>query len=163
MKIGMRGNIPNVFEPDVPPDVQTHLEEFLSHYRPHLPHASDDPHVFLSRAGTEMNPKDLLANLKGHVSRHTGKRFFTHLVRSLFSTYHLTHGMDINSVAYAMNDTPQSVLKAYNQLQADTHRPIIHAANQQVLSNGNSHVLTPPVIPTIPKPLKISPDQLVLI
>jgi hypothetical protein len=162
MKIGMRGTEPNVFEPDVPPEVAVHLDEFLSHYRHHLPNAASDRHVFLSIRGTPMSEANLLATLKGHVARFTDKAFYTHLARSLFSTYHLTHGMDINSVAYAMNDRPQSVLKAYNELMADTHRPIIAEANRQALANGHQR-LTPPIIPVATKPKLINPDQLTLI
>ena len=97
-----------------------------------------------------------------HVNRFTGKHLYTHLFRSLFSTHHLSHGMDINSVAYAMNDTPQSVFKAYNELMADTHRPIIADANRQALANGHKP-LTPPMIPVTPKPKKTNPDQMNLI
>lgn len=165
MKISHRGRGKeiNVFEADVPPDVAVHLDEFLSIYRPLLKNAATDRHVFLSNKGAQMTTQGLLLQLKVHVSRHTGKRLYTHLLRSLFSTYHLTHGMDINSVAYAMNDTPQSVLKAYNQLQAETHRPIIADANQRALANGHKP-LTPPVIPVTPKRLKpMDPDQMNLI
>jgi hypothetical protein len=90
------------------------------------------------------------------------EHLYTHLLRSLFSTHHLSRGVDINSVAYAMNDTPHSVLKAYNELMADTHRPIIADANRQALANGHKP-LTPPKIPVIPKPRKTDPDQMNLI
>jgi hypothetical protein len=164
MKIGRRerGTQVNVFEPDVPADVTEHLNEFLSTYRPHLPNASTDRHVFLSQSGRPMKPSGLRTQLAAHVHRYTGKRMYTHLLRSLFSTHHLGHGMDINSVAYAMNDTPASVLKAYNQLVADTHRPIIAEANRQALANGHKP-LTPPLIPVIPKPRPTNPDQIPLL
>ena len=164
MKIGERGRRRevNVFESDVPPDVAVHLEEFLTSYRPHLKNADTDAHVFLSRYGTPLTYKNLWRQLRAHVYRYTDKRLYTHLLRSLFSTHHLSHGMDINSVAYAMNDTPASVLKAYNELMADTHRPIIADANRQALANGHKP-LTPPVIPITPKPLKTDPDQINLI
>jgi integrase len=162
MKVGMRGTEVNVFEPDVPPEVAVHLEEFLSSYRPHLKNAASDRHVFLSKGGKPMTREVLLLRLQTHVKRHTGKNIYTHLFRSLFSTHHLSHGMDINSVAYAMNDTPQAVLNAYNELMADTHRPIIADANRQALANGHKP-LTPPTIPITPKPRKTDPDQMNLI
>ena len=56
-----------------------------------------------------------------------------------------------------MNDTPHSVLKAYNELMADTHRPIIANANRQALANGHKP-LTPPIIPVTPKPMKSNLD-----
>ena len=43
-------------------------------------------------------------------------------------THHLTNGVDINSIAYAMNDRPETVLANYNELMADKHRPIIHTS-----------------------------------
>jgi hypothetical protein len=92
----------------------------------------------------------------------TDKHLYTHLLRSLFSTHHLSRGVDINSVAYAMNDTPHSVLKAYNQLMADAHRPIIADANRQALANGHKP-LTPPNIPVIPKLKPTDPNQIPLI
>lgn len=165
MKIGRRGPRVNVFEPEVPVEVAPHLDEFFSRYRPHLPNAARDRHVFLSMRGTPLTVSGLSNQLKWHVNRFTDRYIYTHLLRSLFSTHHLSHGMDINSVAYAMNDTPASVLKAYNELMADTHRPIIADANRQALAHGHKP-LTPPVIPLPPKPpkpAKADPDQLRLL
>jgi hypothetical protein len=108
---------------------------------------------------------DLLTRLKVHTYRYTGKRLFTHLLRSLFMTHHLTNGVDINSIAYAMNDTPETILANYNELLADKHRPIIRDANRRALANSNGHSLTPPVIPVTPKspkPMKTDPDQIPL-
>jgi site-specific recombinase XerD len=116
----------------------------------------------LSQQGTQITRENLLLQLKVHVNRYTDKHLYTHLLRTIFSTHHLSHGMDINSVAYAMNDTPHSVLKAYNQLMADTHRPIVNDANRAALANGHKP-LTPPKIPIIPKPMKTDPDQMNLI
>jgi hypothetical protein len=165
LKVGMRGPDPNVFEPDVPPEVSGHLDEFLSHYRPHFKHAAQDRHVFLSMGGRPLTISGLANQLKWHVNRFTGRYLYTHLVRSLFSTHHLSHGVDINTVAYAMNDTPASVLKAYNQLHAETHRPIIAAANRRALAQGDK-LLTPPVIPTAPnapRPRSIASEQRTLL
>ena len=163
MKVERRGNAINIFEPDVPVEVMDHLDEFLSNYRPLLKNAATDRHVFLSRTGGPMTRNDLLKKLTIHVARYTDKRLYTHLLRSIFSTYHLSHGMDINSVAYQMNDRPQAVLNAYNKLMAGTHRPIVADANRAALANGHKP-LTPPLIPLIPKAPKPSdPDQIPLI
>jgi hypothetical protein len=145
LKIGQRGTEINVFEPEVSADVVPMLEEFLDRHRPHLPNAARDPHVFLSYVGNPLTPEDLLRMLSGHVLRYTGKRLYTHLLRSIFSTYHLTHGVDINSVAFAMNDTPKTVLQTYNQIHADRHIRIIADANQRALAHG-PQTLTPPVV-----------------
>ena len=166
MKIGQRRGTPNIFEPDVSPDVAPALEEYLDHYRPQLPRASEDRHVFLSRCGYPLNPDTLRAILQNHVYRYTGKRLYTHLLRSLFISHHLTNGVDINSVAFALNDTPATVLKSYNELMEEKHRPIIYEANQRALANGHGHILTPPAIPVSPKPPRtpaVDPEQLTLI
>jgi hypothetical protein len=77
-------------------------------------------------------------------------------------THHMTAGVDLNSIAYAMNDMPLTTLNNYNELMADKHRPIIADANRQALANGHNP-LTPPIIPVTPKPPKIDPDQMNLI
>jgi hypothetical protein len=163
IKIGERRGTPNVFEPDVSPDVAPYLEEYLDHYRPKFPRAAEDPHVFLSKYGNPLIPDHLLSNLRAHVYRYTGKRLYTHLLRSLFISHHLTNGVDINSVAFALNDTPATVLKSYNELMEEKHRPIIYEANQRALSHSNGHVWTPPHIPIIPKPKPTDPDQMALL
>jgi hypothetical protein len=154
MKIGMRRSEMNVFDPDVPPEVAVNLEEFLLKFRPLIKNADQDQHVFLSSDGGPLSTRNLRERLSTYVMRYTNKHIYPHLLRSLFSTYHLTHGVDINSVAYALNDTPKSVLGFYNELIADTHRPIVADANRQALTNGNAQALTPPVILVIPKPLR---------
>lgn len=166
LKIKQRGGDVNVFEPDVSPDVVPYLEEYLAHFRPHLPNSAHDRHVFPNQFGRPLTHGDLLTRLKVHTYRYTGKRLFTHLLRSLFMTHHLTNGVDINTIAYAMNDTPETVLANYNELMADKHRPLIHDANQRALTKGHGHGLTPPVIPLAPKvpqPKPADPRQMVLI
>ena len=39
-------------------------------------------------------------------------------LRTIFTSSMLSSGMDINSVAYGLNDNPATVLRAYNELQA---------------------------------------------
>jgi hypothetical protein len=160
LKIKQRGGEANVFEPDVSPDVVRYLEEYLNHFRPLLPNSAHDRHVFPNRFGRPLTPGDLLTRLKVHTYRFTGKRLFTHLLRSLFMTHHLTNGVNINTIAYAMNDTPETILANYNELMANTHRPMIHDANRRALIQSNNLVLTPPNIPVIPKLLKKDPAQM---
>jgi hypothetical protein len=162
MKIDTHGGEINVFEPDVDPDVAPYLEEYLEHFRPQIPGASRSRHVFPNRFGRPLTDNDLLTRLQVHVYRYTSKRLFTHLLRSLFMTHHLTNGVDINSIAYAMNDMPATVLENYNEMMADKHRPIIHNANLQALANRHKP-LTPPNIPVTPKPRKTDPDQMSLL
>ena len=166
MKIGARGGQPNIFEPVIDDDIVAALEEYLTQYRPLIPNAATDDHVFLTERGGRLSKAALLWRLRVHTYRFTSKRLYTHLLRSLFSSHHLSHGVDINSVAYALNDTPKTVLTAYNQLHAEKHRPIIQEANRRALTNGHGQVFTPPVIPLTPKPPRVAPvnpDQLSLL
>jgi Phage integrase family len=157
LKVGTRehGAKVNVFTPDVSPDVVPWLEEYLQNYRPNLPNAAHDPHVFLSRCGRPLTLQTLNDRLRTNVYRYTGKRLYPHLLRSIFVSQHLTHGVDINSVAHGLNDTPATVLAAYNELQADKHRSILQAANQRALATGQeTYTLTPPAIPLVPRDLR---------
>jgi integrase len=152
LKIGVRGGQPNVFEPMIDHDIVPALEEYLRQYRPAIPNAARDDHVFLTERGGRLTKGALLARLQVHVYRYTGKRLYTHLLRSLFSSHHLSNGVDINSVAYGLNDTPKTVLTAYNQLHADKHRGILQEANRRALAHSNGHALTPPALPATPTP-----------
>jgi hypothetical protein len=81
-----------------------------------------------------LKPKDLYMKLRVHVYRIGGKRIFTHLLRSIFTSNMLSSGMDINSVAYGLNDNPATVLRAYNELQAEKHTQSLHDAYRRALN-----------------------------
>jgi site-specific recombinase XerD len=142
LKIATRRGETNVYEIEIPAEVVPYLEEYLTTWRPKLPRASEDRHVLLAlRAGGGMlKPKDLYMKLKVHVYRHTKKRLYPHLLRTIFTSSMLSSGMDINSVAYGLNDNPATVLRAYNELQAGVHQQSLHDAYRRAL-NGNG---TPP-------------------
>src|SRR5262245_44638098 len=129
LKIGTRahGTRVNVFDPPVNPAIVPALEAYLDVYRPHLPQAAQDDHVFLSARGGPLTATALRSRMKIQVYRHTGKRLYSHLIRSLFMTQHLTAGVDINTVAYGMNDVPNTVLQYYNEVIAERHQPILDA------------------------------------
>jgi hypothetical protein len=102
MKVSQRKTGINVFAPEVSPDIAPALEEYLAHFRPCLPNSQKDRHVFLGERGDPINVGSLANRLKLHVYRHTGKRLYPHLLRTLFMTHHMTSGVDLNSIAYAM-------------------------------------------------------------
>jgi hypothetical protein len=77
LKIGKHRGEVNVFEPMVDPEVVPWLEEYLRVFRPQMPNALHDRHVFLSQYGHPLTPPILLARLRVHVYRYTGKRFYT--------------------------------------------------------------------------------------
>jgi site-specific recombinase XerD len=142
LKVARRRGETNVYEIEIPAEVVPYLEEYLNVWRPKLPRADEDRHVLLAlRAGGGMlKPKDLYMKLKVHVYRHTKKRLYPHLLRTIFTSSMLSSGMDINSVAYGLNDNPATVLRAYNELQAGVHQQSLHGAYRRAL-NGNG---TPP-------------------
>jgi hypothetical protein len=136
MKIGMRSGERNVFDVEVPPEVTPYLEEYLTQWRPKIPNAGRDRHVFLTKEGYPLTDTALRNRLRINVYRYTKKHLFPHLLRTIFSSNHLSAGVDINSVAYGLNDTPATVLRAYNELQAGKHQPILHEANRRALLHG---------------------------
>jgi hypothetical protein len=143
LKIATRRGETNVYEIEIPLEVVPCLEEYLNVWRPKLPRADEDRHVLLAlrSGGGMLKPKDLYMKLKVHVYRHTKKRLYPHLLRTIFTSSMLSSGMDINSVAYGLNDNPATVLRAYNELQAGVHQQSLQDAYRRALSghgNGTS-------------------------
>ena len=97
MKIGMRmhGTRVNVFDPMCPLMSRSISMNFSPTIDPisRMPRRID---TSLSQQGTQIARDNLLLQLKVHVNRYTNKHLYTHLSRSLFSTHHLSRGVDIN-------------------------------------------------------------------
>jgi site-specific recombinase XerD len=106
-------------------DVATYLEEYLEVWRPKLPNAAKDRHVFLSKRGRPFTDTTLRNRLRINVYRYTKKHLYTHLLRTIFTSQALSDGEDINTVAYGLNDTPATVLRAYNELSPVKHQRAI--------------------------------------
>jgi hypothetical protein len=141
LKVGERNGETNIFEVKIPAQVVPYLEEYLNVWRPKLPRADTDRHLLLNmrEPGGWLPRQALHMKLRLHVFRLTGKRFFPHLLRTLFVSHAINHGMDLNSVAFYVNDKPETVLQAYNELNAQQHQ---HAADDfydRVLKNGNGN------------------------
>jgi hypothetical protein len=81
-------------------DVATYLEEYLEVWRPKLPNAAKDRHVFLSKRGRPFTDTTLRNRLRINVYRYTKKHLYTHLLRTIFTSQALSDGEDINTVAY---------------------------------------------------------------
>jgi hypothetical protein len=139
-KVAKRRGELNIFTMDIDHDIVPVLEEFLTVWRPKLPHASEDRHVFLGAHGPRggrLEENELSTKIRIHVYRLTGKRLYPHLLRTIFTSELLSSGVDINTVAYGLNDNPMTVLQAYNELQAGKHQQTLHEANRRALLNGN--------------------------
>ena len=65
------------------------LEEWLAVHRPKLPNAADSRFVFLTMYGKPHIGKTLHADLSSAVAMRTGKRFYPHLIRSIWATEYL--------------------------------------------------------------------------
>lgn len=131
LKIGSRGGEMNIFRRRIADECVPYLEEYLKVWRPLLPRAATDRHVFLTYNGMmRINP--LRNRLRIAVYRQTGKLFYTHLFRTTFTSNHLSDGVDINSIAYGLNDSPATVL-IYNALRAGKHEQSLEEANRRAL------------------------------
>jgi hypothetical protein len=138
LKIATRGGLPNTLDIKIDDDMVPYLEEYLHVWRPKLPHADDDQHVLLGLRGEGgmLTPKTLCAKVKVHVFRLGGKRLFPHLLRTIFMSNNLSAGVDINSIAYAMNDKPATVWK-YNALQGGLHEHSLQDAWRRAVASGH--------------------------
>lgn len=134
LKVASRNGRINEVRSPFPPELVEHLEEFLTLYRPLLPNAVSDPHVFLTRGGRPFGEVSLTAMLRLHVFVHTnGKRFYPHLIRTIWTDAMLLEGADISTVAFRLNDRPETVLRRYHELRANDHNMKAEATLQRIL------------------------------
>jgi integrase len=136
LKVGERNGRVNVFEVPWPPELTAHLEEYLGEFRPRFPHADDNPHVFLTRFGNTFAPQTLYRRLAEDLYIRLQKRFFPHLVRTLWVDRWLLSGGDVSTAAYLLNDTVATVLKRYHELRGMDHIQKAYAFNQAILGHG---------------------------
>jgi hypothetical protein len=119
LKVGRRGGRLNTFQLPFPPDLTEHLEEFLHQYRPIIPNASQYAHVFLSFKGRPYTQCGLATSLTDCVMLRLGKRFYPHLIRTIYTDTCLLQTHDISTVAFMLNDRPQTVLQRYHELRGN--------------------------------------------
>jgi hypothetical protein len=139
LKIGTRRGEINVLDSMIDPDVTGYLEEYLETWRPKLPNADRDRHVFLSKTGRPFTDTTLRNRLRINVYRYTKKHLYTHLLRTIFTSETLSAGEDINTVAYGLNDTPTTVLRAYNELNPAKHQRAILERIRHLARRGNGN------------------------
>jgi Phage integrase family len=140
LKVRERHGKINDYYATIPSDLNAHLEEFRVKYRPQLPNADRDPHVFLTQSGRPFNQNILREEIAGAAYQRTGKHLYPHLIRTIWSDTMLLRGMDVSTVAYWLNNDPTMIYRRYHELRARVHIPIVHAALQAVLQE-----LTPQV------------------
>jgi site-specific recombinase XerD len=141
LKIGERQGRVNEFHVPFPPELVAHLEEYLNDFRPVLPNADSDPHLFLTNRGRPLSPACIWSRVSTTVFAHLGKYVYPHLFRTMWTDmYLLSSGGDVDTAAYMLNDTPAMVLKHYHELRADQQVVKAYAFNEAILKNGYGKV-----------------------
>jgi hypothetical protein len=127
LKIRERQGRINKFEIPFPPDLTDHLEEFLTHRRPNIKNSDTNQHVFLSMASIPFSASTLRHAFHARIFARIGKRFYPHLIRTIWTDTCLLQTHDVSTAAFMLNDDPMTVLKRYHELRANDH---IQKANQ---------------------------------
>jgi integrase len=119
LKVGERQGRINEYTIDLSGDTTglvPALEEWLQVYRPRLPGAATSPLCFLTQRGTPHTVQTLRQELAYIVARHTGQRFYPHLIRTIWATEYIDKTRDFTGAAYMLGDNVQTVLRAYQHI-----------------------------------------------
>ena len=111
------------------------LEEFLTVYRPRMPHATTASSVFLSRSGQMYHPVSFHREMATVVLRRLNKRFYPHLIRTIWASEYIARTGDFTTAALMLGDTVQVVLQRYHEILEKDH--------QQKASHFLADVLSP--------------------
>lgn len=113
------------------PELLPHLEEFLKAHRPRIPHTETSPLLFRTKFGNPFTAVTLRVELYNLVLRRSNKRFYPHLIRTIWATEFLTNNPgDYDGAAALLGDTVQVVLNRYYELQEKS----AHARASQFLT-----------------------------
>ena len=127
LKIGTRNGRTNEYHVNLTEycsDLLPHLKEFLDVYRPRIPNAETSLLLFRTKRGNPYTSGALRTELSTLVLRRSNnKRFYPHLIRTIWATEYLTNNPgDYDGAAAMLGDTVQMVLKRYYELQVkDAH------------------------------------------
>jgi Phage integrase family len=116
LKIGSRGSEVNTYEVNLSayrPEFVPILEEWLQVHRPKLPNAATSPFVFLTQRGNPHISKTLHGDLSEAVAMRTQKRFFPHIVRTMWATEFLRETQDFQTAATMLGDQLKTVIDTY--------------------------------------------------
>jgi hypothetical protein len=103
------------------PDLLPHIEEFLTVYRPYLKNAQHDQHVFLTKNGVPYQYRSLEMALRCDFLQRTGKRFYPHLIRTIWATEFIQRTGDFTTAAFMLNDRVETVLARYQEINEAVH------------------------------------------
>jgi hypothetical protein len=133
LKVGQRRGKINTFQVPWPDELVSHLDEYLTVFRPHFPHADTSPLVFLNRQGVKPTHAGFYYRLSDTVYVHLRKRLYPHLLRSLWVDRWLLSGGDVSTGAFMLNDSVQTVLQRYHELRGSDHVEKAYEFNRMAL------------------------------
>ena len=139
LKIGERQGRTNTLEVDLTdycPEFLPTLETWLRDYRPRMPGAQTSPLCFLTSRGKPFNAKTLGCELSEAVALRTGKRFFPHLVRTIWASQYLKETQDYATAAVMLGDTVATVMKTYYDIVHKDHHAKAKAFLDTALRTG---------------------------
>jgi hypothetical protein len=136
LQIGERGGRTNTFHMPFPPDLVEHLDEYLERYRPLLLRREQPTTVFLNSYGRPYQMHSLLNALFLQVYARIGKRFYPHLIRTIWTDAFLLKTHDVSTAAYMLNDRPETVLKRYHELRGNDHIQKAYQFTQSLLGTS---------------------------
>ena len=141
LKIGEKRGRANVYKRDlteVCPDLLPVLEEWQRDYRPKLPGAATSPFVFLTYRGNPFTQRSLHEELGVAVARHTGKRFYPHLIRTIWTTEYLKskEAPDFVTAAEMLGDEVGIVMRTYHDVVKKDQEAKVRAFLGEALRTG---------------------------
>jgi integrase len=116
LKIGERQGQVNEYKVNLTkycPEILPLLEEFRTVFRPRFPGAATSPYLFLTHTGRPFTDTVLREALSCTVAMRTGKRFYPHLIRTIWATEHLKATQDYATAATMLGDTLAMAIKTY--------------------------------------------------
>ena len=141
LKIGSRGPEVNRYELNLStyrPEFIPILEEWLTVHRPKLPNAATSPFVFLTQRGNPHISKTLHGDLSDAVAMRTGKRFYPHIVRTMWATEYLKETQDFQTAATMLGDQLRTVIATYYDVVHREQHPQSQRFSGQEAAHGLS-------------------------
>jgi hypothetical protein len=95
------------------------LEEWRRDFRPKLPGAETSPFVFLTRFGNPFSQRALTHELSEVVAMHTGKRFYPHLIRTIWASEYIAATGDYEGAAAMLGDRTATLFGSYHYIEEE--------------------------------------------
>jgi site-specific recombinase XerD len=139
LKVGKRQDDDNIYHVNLSLHAKAWipvLKEWLDTFRPHRPGAATSPYVFLTQSGRPFDGKSLATELTNVVAMRTGRRFYPHLIRTIWATQVLKKNPDYAVAATRLGDTVAVVIKTYRHLVDDEQHDIASDVVDEILEEG---------------------------